>query len=245
MHILPRPISTLKGPPKIGTGITRKNVVFAKPAEKRDFLLSSHLVNPLVFGKRLAEGERKRRPRASLASVPKSPTTKLSFSIREPFGGCYKKSIFETFSKGSTVLFCNNSKSMLPPQRSFRVVFVEIRGFIYSIFLLRWCLMLLNMRRLDMIKDVPYPAQPEKPLLYAIIWRHKKVGSSSAAKKETIFKKGFQAVTYVVTVGNWTPPAFTQQHSKGVAPNLRSHAIIHNTFWPYDNSTVIGLSTKA
>lgn len=62
--------------------------------------------------------------------------------------------------------------------------------------------MLLNMRRLDMIKDVPYPAQPEKPLLYAIIWRHKKVGSSSAAKKETIFKKGFQAVTYVVTVGN-------------------------------------------
>ena len=104
--------------------------------------------------------------------------------------------------------------------------------------------MLLNMRRLDMIKDVPYPAQPEKPLLYAIISRHKKVGSSSAAKKETIFKKGFQAVTYIVTVGNWTPPAFTQQHSKGVAPNLRSHAIIHNTFWPYDNSTVIGLSQK-
>ena len=95
-----------------------------------------------------------------------------------------------------------------------------------------------------MIKDVPYPAQPEKPLLYAIISCHKKVGSSSAAKKETIFKKGFQAVTYVVTVGNWTPPAITQQHSKGVAPNLRSHAIIHNTFWPYDNSTVIGLSLQ-
>ena len=102
--------------------------------KKRDFLLSSHLVNPLVFGKRLAEGERKRRPRASLASVPKCPTTKLSFSIREPFGGCYKKHFRNLFKRFHSSMFCNNSKSMLPLQRSFRVVFVEIRGFIYSIF---------------------------------------------------------------------------------------------------------------
>ena len=48
--------------------------------------------------------------------------------------------------------------------------------------------MLLNMRRLDMIKDVPYPAQPEKPLLYAIISHHKKVGSA-LLKKKRFFKK--------------------------------------------------------
>ena len=71
--------------------------------KKRDFLLSSHLVNPLVFGKRLAEGERKRRPRASLASVPKSPTTKLSFSIRA-FGG-YKKAFSMPFQKFHSSMF--------------------------------------------------------------------------------------------------------------------------------------------
>ena len=68
--------------------------------------------------------------------------------------------------------------------------------------------MLLNMRRLDMIKDVPYPAQPEKPLLYAIISHHKKVGSA-LLKKKRFLKKGMllfqlpsstRAVTYVVTV---------------------------------------------
>ena len=31
-----------------------------------------------------------------------------------------------------------------------------------------------------MIKDVPYPAQPEKPLLYAIISRHKKKWAAAA-----------------------------------------------------------------
>ena len=62
-----------------------------------------------------------------------------------------------------------------------------------------------------MIKDVPYPAQPEKPLLYAIISHHKKVGSA-LLKKKRFLKKGMllfqlpslpsstRAVTYVVTV---------------------------------------------
>ena len=49
--------------------------------------------------------------------------------------------------------------------------------------------MLLIMRRLDMIKDVPYPAQPEKPLLYAIISHHKKVGSALLKKKRFLKKE--------------------------------------------------------
>ena len=40
-----------------------------------------------------------------------------------------------------------------------------------------------------MIKDVPYPAQPEKPLLYAIISRHKKWAAAALLKKKQFLKR--------------------------------------------------------